>query len=94
MYRFYNRQDYDWVSSVEINGEIKKSCYNHNFYVNHKTGQIVLEDCDDFDLFDYMMYDGNGWECLGAVYSTYGIFTENEPDFPVEEDGAVILYDE
>ena len=49
MYKFYNRKDYDWVSSVEINGEDKKSCYEQNYYLNYKTGQIVMKDCGERD---------------------------------------------
>lgn len=93
MYKFYNRKDYDWVSSVEINGEVKKSCYNHNYYVNHKTGQIVLEDCDDFDFFDYMMFEGGKWECLGGIFSIFGLFGDSD-DIRETEDGYVELYDD
>ena len=92
MYRFDNRENYDWVSSVEINGETRRSTYNHNFYVNYKTGQIVLEGCDDCDCFDYMMYDGEKWEDLGCIFSVSGLFSDSD-DIVVEEDGAVLLYE-
>ena len=80
------------MSSVEINGEVKKSCYNHNYYVNYKTGQIVLEDCDDCDFFDYMMFEDGKWECLGGIFSISGLFGDSD-DVRETEDGYVELYD-
>lgn len=37
----------------------EESVYNHNYYRNPSTGETILEECNDDDLFDYYQVDEN-----------------------------------
>lgn len=95
--KFYNRTDYERVKGVMVNGKSHVSCYNHNYYRNVKTGDIVLEECDDDGLFDYYRVNLDGTTtALGCIRCECGIFGVGKlfpSDAPVEEDGSVELYD-
>jgi hypothetical protein len=47
------RNPKSWIHLKEV------SVYNHNYYKNPATGEILLEECDDEDLFDYFLVDEN-----------------------------------
>ena len=36
-----------------------RSSYNHNYYLNPNTGEIILEECDDDNYFEYFLADKN-----------------------------------
>ena len=36
-----------------------RSSYNHNYYLNPNTGEIILEECDDDNYFEYFLTDKN-----------------------------------
>ena len=36
-----------------------RSSYNHNYYLNPNTGEIILEECDDDNYFEYFLVDEN-----------------------------------
>lgn len=96
MYKFYNREDYHHVPSVIINGETKKSVYNHNYYVSRTTGRIIFEQCDDDTCYDYYEWDTyqNRWVYLGCLFNLGGLFADDDDtDLPVKPDGSVELYD-
>lgn len=96
--KFYNRLDYEHVENVVVNGKTLVSCYNNNYYRNVKTGEVVLEKCDDDSLFDYYRLNLNGTKTyLGCIRCVSGIFGDGAllpSDAPVEEDGSVELYDQ
>lgn len=48
----------------------RESCYNHNYYRNPQTGEIILEECDDQGYcYFYRADDGlNRGEYLGDCY--------------------------
>lgn len=98
MTKFYNRCDYEWIERIALGGKILSSCYNHNYYRNTKTGEVVLEECDDCDGFDYYRISEDGQEhYIGSLYCSGGIFPwkGNLPDdVAEEEDGSVELYDD
>ena len=37
----------------------ERSCYNHNYYRNPETGEVILEVCDDDSWCDYYDEQGN-----------------------------------
>lgn len=37
----------------------EESVYNHNYYRNPSTGETILEECNDDDLYDYYQVDEN-----------------------------------
>ena len=64
-------------------GEELESVYNHNYYYSEELGDVILEECDDFDYFKYYRLDGYSTKFLGEYYGFYGIFED--------EDGIVKL---
>ena len=97
--KFYDRANYDFAESVNIAGSILQSCYNHNYYVNNVTGDVVLEDCNDDSLFDYYHIEQDGRKIyLGCIRCVSGIFPYSDGSFPSDvpltSDGAVQLWDE
>lgn len=36
-----------------------RSSYNHNYYINPNTGEIILEECDDDNYYEYFLTDKN-----------------------------------
>jgi hypothetical protein len=98
MARIYNRRDYRWVETVSVNGKTLTSSYNHNYYQNINTGEIILDECDDADCFDYSSITCNGDEnYIGSLFCVWGIFPNEKGELPddvdEEEDGGVEVYD-
>lgn len=98
MAKIYDRRNYRWVESVSANGKMLTSSYNHNYYRNTNTGEIILEECDDADCFDYSLITGDGQEhYIGSLFCARGIFPDNRGELPddvrEEEDGGVEVYD-
>lgn len=95
IYRFYNREDYHHVENLTVGGRLLNSCYNHNYYVNETTEDVILEECDVGNFFNYYRINPNGTETyLGGVPCISGIFGNGHllpSDAPVEEDGSVKL---
>ena len=95
IYRFYNREDYRHVENLTLGDRCLNSCYNHNYYVNEITGDVILEECDDDNFFDYYRINPDGTETyLGGIPCVSGIFGDGDllpSDAPVEEDGSVEL---
>ena len=94
-YRFYNRDKYKHVENLTVGDKHLHSSYNHNYYVNENTGDIILEICDDDSFFDYYRINQDGTKkYLGGLPCVSGIFGDGdflESDAPVENDGAVVL---
>lgn len=82
--------NYKYVDSISIGDFFKSSSYNHNYYINiDDESDIILEECDDADWFDYYRVIGfheDEWKgkihvfedhiYLGGLYSQIGIFSE------------------
>lgn len=63
------------------------SVYNHNYYYSEELGDVILEECDEFeDYFKYYRLDGYSTKFLGGYYGIGGIFKD--------EDGVVELNNE
>jgi hypothetical protein len=98
MAKIYDRRNYRWVESVSVNGKTLTSSYNHNYYKNINTGEIILEECDDADCFDYSLITSDGQKhYIGSLFCVWGIFPNELGELPndvrEEEDGGVEVYD-
>jgi len=98
MARIYDRRNYRWVENVSVNGKTLTSSYNHNYYQNINTGEVMFEECDDADCFDYSLITGDGQEhYIGSLFCSGGIFPNELGELPgdvyEEEDGGVEVYD-
>jgi len=74
--------------TLEWNGNTFVSSYNHNYYQNIHTGEIILEEYDDCDFFDYWLVQESinnmlEYKNIGGIYDYEGIF-DNSSDEPVE----------
>ena len=98
MARIYSRRNYRWVENVSVNGKTLTSSYNHNYYRNINTGEVMFEECDDADCFDYSLITGDGQKhYIGSLFCSGGIFPDNRGELPDDvheaEDGGVEVYD-
>ena len=98
MAKIYDRGNYRWVESVSVNGKTLTSSYNHNYYQNINTGEIILEECDDDGCFDYYSITCDGQKhYIGSLFCIWGIFTNELGKLPndvyEDEDGGVEVYD-
>lgn len=57
-----------------------RSSYNHNFYRNPETGEVVLEECDDDVWCDYYLIVDGREEYIGFRYWDDIVFGETEED--------------
>ena len=62
------------IKNPKIWNRLSKSFYNHNYYQNSKTKEIILVECDEFygvDLFYSIIGDKKEYigECLAGDYS-------------------------
>lgn len=61
------------------------SCYNHNYYRNRDTGELILEDCDEF--YGYCTFyevTATGEHYLGDAYADSYEWSQEE-DIILEE---------
>lgn len=56
------------------------SCYNHNYYRNPETGEVLLEECDDDVYCTYYVVEGNDQMYVGTCYWDEVQWGESEED--------------
>lgn len=61
------------------------SCYNHNYYRNTETGEVLLEECDDVSYCDYYLIKDGRKEYIGVCYWDDVKFGESEKDVELWE---------
>lgn len=90
--------EYKHVDSIEFHGQELYSSYNHNYYINSNTNDLILEVCDDDNGFSYfyVLYDETNnnvdEEYIGFIFSNTGIF-DDDTDVTMT-DGFIELDDE
>ena len=78
---YFNTAGFDWCDEFPLGDVNYVSRYNHNYYYNEDTDTLVLEVCDDCDLFEYYQINEDGTRTdLGATYADVGIFEDLDVD--------------
>ena len=80
--------------SVIFNEELHYSSYNHNYYTS-EDGVIILEECNDNDVFCYWWVDsGNGnTDYIGTAVGTFGIFDKEYDGNPTRDENGIVKLD-
>lgn len=100
MYTRFNTTNYRRVGSIILNEIEFVSSYNHNYYYNSQTEDLILETTDDditcyyykieFDEQSFVKnYLGLTTDALG-----YGIFDDNYDGFPYKKENGEIILDD
>ena len=94
--RIYNF-DYNHVISIIIYGVEFLSSYNHNYYYNKNTGDLILEETNDDQTCYYYRVEVNGYSFvknyLGFTDDQYGIFDDDYEGYPSRNENGVIELD-
>lgn len=91
--------DYSRVESIVIYGVTFNSTYNHNFYYNKSTEDIILEETNDDQTCYYYRVEINGYSFvenyLGFTDDQYGcgIFDEDYDGYPYRNNNGEIELD-
>ena len=94
-----NTSDYNRVASIILYGVEFSSSYNHNYFYNKNTGDLILEEANDDQICDYYRVEENGYsfvkKYLGFVDDKYGfgIFDNEYEGYPVRNENGVIGLD-
>lgn len=73
-----NTANYQHVTEIDFFGQQYKSTYDHNYYYSDLDCDLILEECNDDDCYQYYrIKDGHfTTEHLGLIYGECGIFDE------------------
>ena len=91
--------DYSRVESIVIYGVTFNSTYNHNYYYNKSTEDIILEETNDDQTCYYYRVEVNGYlfveNYLGFTDDQYGygIFDEDYDGYPYRNNNGEIELD-
>lgn len=91
--------DYSRVESIVIYGVTFNSTYNHNYYYNKSTEDIILEETNDDQTCYYYRVEVNGYSFvenyLGFTDDQYGygIFDEDYDGYPYRNNNGEIELD-
>lgn len=94
-----NTSDYNRVTSINLHGTVFKSSYNHNYYYNKNTGDLILEAANDDQTCFYYRVEENGHSVvknyLGFTEDQYGfgIFDKNYEGYPERDEHNIIVLD-
>lgn len=94
-----NTSLYTRVSSITICGTELKSCYNHNYFYNKNTGDLILEESDgDQTCLYYRIEETNtsiNNKYLGLTTDQYGfgIFDMDYEGYPKRDERNIIVLD-
>lgn len=94
-----NVSGYQHVKSIVLNGVEFSSSYNHNYYYNENTGDLILEEADDDQTCYYHRIEENDSSItenyLGLTTDEYGygIFDEDYEGCPTRNENGVIELD-
>lgn len=92
-----NTSLYIRVPSITICGTELKSCYNHNYFYNKNTGDLILEESDDDQTCYYYRIEENNTSIdkryLGCTTDQYGfgIFDMDYEGFPIRDEHNIIV---
>lgn len=90
---------YTRVPSITIYGSEFKSGYNHNYFYNENTGDLILEESDDDQTCYYYRIEENNTSInkkyLGMTTDPYGfgIFDADYEGYPTRDEHNIIILD-
>lgn len=94
-----NTSGYQHVKSIVLNGVEFSSSYNHNYYHNENTCDLILEEADDDQTCYYHRVEENN-SSINEIYLGlttdeygYGIFDVDYDGYPVRNENGVIELD-
>lgn len=81
-------------NQVSYNDEIHYSYCNHNYYTSEE-GEIILEECDGDNSFDYWQIDPITGETdfIGGTIATFGIFDEHYDGYYCKDNNVIVELD-
>ena len=91
-----NTSDYKRVESIMLHGVEFSSSYNHNYYHNENTGDLILEEANDVQTCYYYRVEVNGYSFvknyLGFTDDQYGygIFDKDYEGFPYKSEHYIV----
>ena len=91
--------EYQHIQSIVLNGVEFSSSYNHNYYHNKNTGDLILEEANDDQTCYYYRVEVNGYivdeNYLGFTDDPYGygIFDVDYEGCPARNENGVIELD-
>lgn len=91
-----NTSNYKHVASIILFGVEFSSSYNHNYYYNKNTGDLILEEANDYQTCDYYRVEENGYsfvkKYLGFADDQYGfgIFNNEYEGCPSRNENGVV----
>lgn len=94
-----NTSGYNRVASIILFGVEFSSSYNHNYYHNKDTGDLILEEANDDQTCYYYRVEENGYSFiknyLGFTDDQYGfgIFDEDYEGCPSRNENGVVELD-
>lgn len=94
-----NTSNYNRVASIIIFGVEFSSSYNHNYFYNKNTGDLILEEANDDQSCYYYRVEEKGYSFvknyLGLTDDQYGfgIFDEDYEGYPSRNENGVIELD-
>lgn len=94
-----NTSLYKRIPSINICGIELKSCYNHNYYFNENTGDLILEESDNDQTCYYYRIEKNNTSInekrLGLTTDQYGfgIFDADYEGYPTRDEHNIIILD-
>lgn len=94
-----NTSEYNHIQSMVIQGVEFTSSYNHNYYYNENTGDLILEEANDDQTCYYYRVEVNGYSFennyLGYTEDQYGfgIFDVDYEGYPNRNEYNVVELD-
>lgn len=94
-----NTSLYKRIPSINIYGTELKSGYNHNYFYNKNTGDLILEETDDDQTCYYYRIEENNTSInnkyLGLTTDQYGfgIFDKDYEGYPTRDEHSLIVLD-
>lgn len=94
-----NTSNYNRVISITLYGTVFKSSYNHNYFYNKNTGDLILEEADDYQTCYYYRIEENNASInekyLGLATDSYGfgIFDIDYEGYPERNEDNIIVLD-
>lgn len=94
-----NTSEYQHVQSIVLYGVEFSSSYNHNYYYNENTCDLILEEANDDQTCYYYRVEVNGYSFVNNYLGFtddqygYGIFDVDYDGYPVRNENGVIELD-
>lgn len=99
MFTQINTSDYNRVASIILYGIEFTSSYNHNYFYNKNTDDLILEEANDDQTCYYYRVEENGHlvveNYLGFTDDQYGfgIFDNDYEGYPERDEHNIIILD-